>query len=39
MTGELGWLFEVRDGLATHIELFGDFDAALAVARGNRRPA
>ena len=33
VTGELGWLFEVRDGLARYIELFGDFDGALAVAR------
>jgi ketosteroid isomerase-like protein len=33
VTGELGWLFEVRDGLASHVELFGEFDAALAAAR------
>jgi hypothetical protein len=33
VTGELGWLFEVRDGLATHVELFGDLDSALAAAR------
>jgi len=33
VTGDLGWLFEVRDGLATRIELFGDFDSALAAAR------
>jgi ketosteroid isomerase-like protein len=38
VTGELGWLFEVRDGLATHIELFGDFDAALAAAREREGP-
>jgi uncharacterized protein len=33
VTGELGWLFEVRDGLASRIELFGDLDSALAAAR------
>lgn len=33
VTSELGWLFEVREGLAARIELFGDFDAAVAAAR------
>lgn len=37
VSGTLGWLFEVHDGLATHIELFGDFDDAVAAARERER--
>jgi ketosteroid isomerase-like protein len=30
---KMGWLFEFRDGRTVHIELFSEFDSALAAAR------
>ena len=37
VTREMGWLFEVRDGLTVYIELFGDVDSALEAARDRER--